>query len=212
VLLATPDSTTHPSQIEPTDGCGAVNPAELGSPSDHHQMPFGQSVLLAVVGVASEYLPETWVRSTPIATADDVLIVRQSIPSSSGSSRYLPAMSTLMGTSGPNLRRTVLFEEILSNRCDVLPVSEPIARHAGRLRGGLRAHGKPRTQADMLIAAMEAIHGLTLVTRNTRDFEGIGITVFDPFQGAVDDATVEAELGQKGSRAHPLPGAASSLS
>jgi predicted nucleic acid-binding protein len=27
------------------------------------------------------------------------------------------------------------------------------------------------------------VHGLTLATRNTRDFEGTGIAVFNPFEG-----------------------------
>jgi predicted nucleic acid-binding protein len=35
----------------------------------------------------------------------------------------------------------------------------------------------------MLIAATALVHGLTLATRNTRDFEGCGIAVFNPFAG-----------------------------
>jgi predicted nucleic acid-binding protein len=34
----------------------------------------------------------------------------------------------------------------------------------------------------MLIAATALTHGLTLVTRNRRDFEGCGLTVLDPFE------------------------------
>ncbi len=63
----------------------------------------------------------------------------------------------------------------------VLPVSPEIARRAGNLRGGLAAQGSPRTQADMLIAATALVHGLTLVTRNTRDFEGCGLALLNPF-------------------------------
>ncbi len=48
-------------------------------------------------------------------------------------------------------------------------------------RGGLRTQGKTRSQADMLIAATAQIHQLTLVTRNTRDFEDCQIPVFNPF-------------------------------
>jgi predicted nucleic acid-binding protein len=33
----------------------------------------------------------------------------------------------------------------------------------------------------MLIAATAQFHGLTLVTRNARDFEGCGLTLLDPF-------------------------------
>jgi predicted nucleic acid-binding protein len=35
--------------------------------------------------------------------------------------------------------------------------------------------------ADMLIAATALTHGLTLVTRNVRDFDECGVTVLDPF-------------------------------
>lgn len=63
----------------------------------------------------------------------------------------------------------------------VLPISREIARQAGELRGRLAAQGQARTQADMLIAATAQIHGLTLVTRNTRDFEGCGVPLLNPF-------------------------------
>ena len=36
----------------------------------------------------------------------------------------------------------------------------------------------------MLIAATAQAHNLTLVTRNTRDFEGCGIALLNPFNGA----------------------------
>jgi toxin FitB len=63
----------------------------------------------------------------------------------------------------------------------VLPVTEKIASRAGQLRAHFAAIGSPRTQADMLIAATAQEHGLCLVTRNTRDFDGCGIALLDPF-------------------------------
>ena len=62
-----------------------------------------------------------------------------------------------------------------------IPVSQEIARRAGELRGRLAAQGNPRSQADMLIAATALLHGHTLVTRNTRDFEGCGLPLLNPF-------------------------------
>jgi predicted nucleic acid-binding protein len=81
----------------------------------------------------------------------------------------------------PNPRVLARFEKIIEEHCDVLPATEAIARRSGALRGQLRALGKPRSQADMLIAATAAVHGLTLVSRNLSDFEGCGISVLNPF-------------------------------
>jgi toxin FitB len=36
---------------------------------------------------------------------------------------------------------------------------------------------------DSLIAATALVHGLTVVTRNDRDFVKAGVKVFDPFAG-----------------------------
>jgi predicted nucleic acid-binding protein len=34
---------------------------------------------------------------------------------------------------------------------------------------------------DAMIAATATVHGLILVTRNVRDFEGLGVRTFNPF-------------------------------
>ncbi|MGD9739436.1 MAG: type II toxin-antitoxin system VapC family toxin [Bauldia sp.] len=39
----------------------------------------------------------------------------------------------------------------------------------------------PRPERDAMIAATAAVHGLTVVTRNTRDFESAGVKVFNPW-------------------------------
>lgn len=49
-----------------------------------------------------------------------------------------------------------------------IPVDRPVAEWAGRLR-----RGRGTRMADALIAATAIEHGLVLVTRNIRDFEGI---------------------------------------
>ncbi|NQY31952.1 MAG: type II toxin-antitoxin system VapC family toxin [Coraliomargarita sp.] len=76
------------------------------------------------------------------------------------------------------------FEDFLSNRCDILPATASIAHRAGQIRGQLATKGKPRSQADMLIAATAWAHDLTLATRNTRDFERTGIALFNPFDAS----------------------------
>jgi toxin FitB len=81
----------------------------------------------------------------------------------------------------PNPRISSWFEGFLADQCRVLPVTDEIARRGGDLRGRLRARGRTRSQADMLIAATAAVHRLTLVTRNQGDFDDCGVTVLNPF-------------------------------
>jgi predicted nucleic acid-binding protein len=81
----------------------------------------------------------------------------------------------------PNPRIQSWLEGFLASHCVVRPVTAEIARIAGQLRGSLAARGEPRTQADMLIAATAQVEGLTLVTRNERDFAGCGVPILNPF-------------------------------
>lgn len=81
----------------------------------------------------------------------------------------------------PHRRLIDWFDEFLKRSCETLPVTAEIARRAGELRGQLRAAGRQRTQADMLIAATAQVHQLSLVTRNVKDFEGCGVPLLDPF-------------------------------
>ena len=82
----------------------------------------------------------------------------------------------------PNARIHLWFEDYLAHGCEVLAVTPEIARSSGGLRGMFQAQGETRSQADMLIAATAAVHGLTLVTRNVRDFEGCGVGLLNPFR------------------------------
>jgi predicted nucleic acid-binding protein len=59
----------------------------------------------------------------------------------------------------------------------ILPITTEIALEWGRVAAG-RTRGAP----DALIAATAIVHGLTLVTRNTRDFEDLPLTLFNPWQ------------------------------
>src|SRR4051794_38664264 len=52
----------------------------------------------------------------------------------------------------------------------ILPVSGDIAERWGILDGQRQLQGKPLNTADGLIAATALEHGLTVVTRNMRDF------------------------------------------
>ncbi|HTT76980.1 MAG TPA: type II toxin-antitoxin system VapC family toxin [Candidatus Binataceae bacterium] len=63
----------------------------------------------------------------------------------------------------------------------ILPVTYAIADRWGRLDGESQLRGAPLNTADGLIAATALEHALTLVTRNVKDFAGLGVTLFNPW-------------------------------
>lgn len=60
----------------------------------------------------------------------------------------------------------------------VLPVTIPVATTWGR-----QQYAQAIPVIDALIAATARVHGLTVVTRNVKDFELAGIRVLNPFAG-----------------------------
>ncbi len=58
----------------------------------------------------------------------------------------------------------------------ILPVTPSVARRWGRLSAQLGHEG-----ADLLIAATALTYGLTVVTRNARDFEPTGVNLINPY-------------------------------
>ena len=63
----------------------------------------------------------------------------------------------------------------------VLPVDEAVA-----VRWGLLNVPDPVPTVDGLLAATALVHGMTLVTRNTRDVLRTGVTLHNPFREAGD--------------------------
>jgi predicted nucleic acid-binding protein len=86
-------------------------------------------------------------------------------------------------TARRNVRLERWLEHFVATYCNMLPVTARIARRGAELRAEGAIRGRPRSQADMLIAATAADHDLVLVTRNERDFQGCGIRVYNPFKG-----------------------------
>ncbi|MEN3150055.1 type II toxin-antitoxin system VapC family toxin [Neorhizobium sp. IRAMC:178] len=97
---------------------------------------------------------------------------------------------------------------ILELERSILGVQRRDARQGARLRTWLDNHVRPefagriisiddavatrcahlhipgrRNEVDALIAATALIHGLTVVTRNVKDFEGTGAIIVDPWLG-----------------------------
>ncbi|WP_332308087.1 PIN domain-containing protein [Elstera litoralis] len=63
----------------------------------------------------------------------------------------------------------------------VLPFDIPVARVAGLLSDHALSQGQAPGLADIAIAATAQHHRLTVLTRNLRHFEPLGIAVVDPF-------------------------------
>jgi hypothetical protein len=71
------------------------------------------------------------------------------------------------------------LDYILTN-FSVLPMDGPIFREWARIMTGK----SDESSGDAMIAATARIHRLIVVTRNVKDFEGMGIEVFNPFTAA----------------------------
>ena len=59
----------------------------------------------------------------------------------------------------------------------ILPVNLPIARQCASLHVP-----DPLDDRDSLIAATALVHGMTVVTRNTRHFEQTGVALLNPWE------------------------------
>ncbi len=64
----------------------------------------------------------------------------------------------------------------------ILEVNTSIAKQAARLRAQVINQGFHIDMADALIAATSLEHGLTLATRNTKDFEHTGVSLINPWE------------------------------
>jgi predicted nucleic acid-binding protein len=60
----------------------------------------------------------------------------------------------------------------------VLNVDTQVADRWGRLQGDA---GRPLSAIDGLLAATALQHDLTLVTRNVKDFKGLGLNIINPW-------------------------------
>ena len=63
----------------------------------------------------------------------------------------------------------------------ILPVTQSIGDRWGVLGGECQLRGTPLNTADGMIAATALEHDLTIVTRNVKDFAGLGVAVFNPW-------------------------------
>ena len=64
----------------------------------------------------------------------------------------------------------------------LLPVTKSIADRWAVLSARAQRRGAPQANIDGLIAATAWEHDLTLVTRDVKDFAGLAVTIFNPWQ------------------------------
>lgn len=64
---------------------------------------------------------------------------------------------------------------------DVLPYDTAAARRFATMHVARRSAGRPLSTEDGMIAAICAGNGGRLATRNTRDFDGLGLVLVDPW-------------------------------
>jgi predicted nucleic acid-binding protein len=65
---------------------------------------------------------------------------------------------------------------------NLVPITRTIADRWGRLTIQAKRKGNTLATADGLIAATAFEYDLTLVTRNRKDLEDLGLTILDPWQ------------------------------
>jgi predicted nucleic acid-binding protein len=63
----------------------------------------------------------------------------------------------------------------------ILPVTETVAERWGQMAAAARQTGFALTVIDGLIAATALENGLTLLTRNDKDFAGLGVDIVNPW-------------------------------
>jgi predicted nucleic acid-binding protein len=68
----------------------------------------------------------------------------------------------------------------------VLSVDLPIADSWGRISAHAARMGRTLGSMDGFFGATAMAHGLTLVTRNVRDFRGLGVSLFNPWEPPED--------------------------
>jgi len=77
--------------------------------------------------------------------------------------------------------RRLLGDIFASHRHRVVSFDAPAGQRYGELIARRRAHGRPLAREDAMIAAMCLTRDTALATRNVKDFDGMGLTLINPW-------------------------------
>ena len=89
-----------------------------------------------------------------------------------------------IGVLLPRGRKKVQLEqwfERVAQTINCIPWDAAVSRRWAPLVADMKRKGETLPLLDGMIAATALQHGLTMVTRNTRDFKKTGVGVLDPF-------------------------------
>lgn len=75
-----------------------------------------------------------------------------------------------------------MFREDFAGR--ILPFDTDAAVIYAELFALRRSAGRPAATADLMIASIARVHGATVVTRDTGDFEGCGLALINPWSAS----------------------------
>jgi predicted nucleic acid-binding protein len=75
----------------------------------------------------------------------------------------------------------LIFDEDLGGR--ILAFDADGAEHYADIAAARKATGRPISQFDAMILAICRLHGASIATRNTPDFEDCGVEVINPWSG-----------------------------
>lgn len=70
----------------------------------------------------------------------------------------------------------------------ILPIDVKVTDRWGRL---LAAAGRPLPAIDSLLGATAAQYGLSVVTRNSRDFDNLGLSIINPWTAHSQNAAAD---------------------
>ena len=129
---------------------------------------------------------DTNVLSEPLRSNPDTTVVAWMKGQTDAAITAISVAELLVGArrlpEGARRERLIAAIDSILSGSQVLAFDERAARRYARMQELRRTAGRPLSVEDGMIAAIAAAHGATLATRNTKDFEDLGIDLVDPWE------------------------------